>query len=293
VELTSTNERLFEVGGCCTTRRSCFYSNIIYFTGNPAAAVYTCKSSYHQYFRGDGNIYWQPGVTPANLIVARDGTTTWPLSQWRTMVPTEEKASVVADPLLLKPTKPYVVPQGFNVVPASPAIDKGVPFPGYATFPADPVTTDYIGRYRDDKPDVGAFEGMGFATFGSGCPGTNKKVPQMGYTGTVAVPSPTFAVTVKDGLASSSGFLVMGHSLTGWRSIPLPFDLGGGCQLVTGLTLLFPAGISTGGTATQPVPIPNLSLLVGNSLYVQWLIADPASASPFLLTTSDGGAMNF
>jgi hypothetical protein len=295
VEMGSKVTRLFELGGCCTTRRACWYGNIIYFSGNTTAAVYEVASRDLQYFRGDGNIYWNPAVKAANLGIGRSSTTAtpWNLTNWRSQVTNQEKASQVVDPLLLKAKPPYIVPQGFNVVPASPAIDKAVSFPGYATFPADPVETDYNGRYRDDKPDVGAFEGSGFATFGTGCPGTNKKVPQMGYNGTVAIPSPGFQATVKDGKPSAPSFLVVGHSLTSWRSITLPFDLGGNCELITGLTLTFPKNLGANGAATQPVPIPNISLLVGNSVYLQWLIADSASASPFMLTTSDGGAINF
>ena len=292
VDAGASCQRLIETGGCCNTRYTNYYGNIFYWTG--PAAVYQCRSSYQQYFRGDGNIYWNPKFNPTTLPVGRDGATLYTLAKWQTTIKGEAKSKVV-NPMLLKPTAPYVVPAGFRPLPASPAKDAAVEFPGYATFTAKPILTDFAGRFRDAKPDVGAFELSGFAVFGNGCPGSGKAVPAMGYQGTVSIPSTNFAVTLSKGLGGAPAFLVLGTSKDQWGPLNLPFPFGGGCNLYTGITAAFAQvlkGTGAGnGTAVQFIPIPNVSALAGNDIFFQWLLQDAGSGSSLGFTSSDGGAL--
>lgn len=291
VDTGATCSRIFELGGCCTTRKSLFYSNIVYWTGN--AAAIESKTTVHQYFMGDGNIYWNPAFNPTNLPVAWDTSITYTLAAWQTAI-NGEAASKVIDPILVRPIFPYL-PGSLNVRPNSPAKDAGVEFAGYATFPADPVTTDFQGRFRDDKPDIGAYELSGFAVFGDGCTGTGSAIPAMGYQGTVAIPSTNFAVGISNGLGGAPAILFLGLSRTNFGPLPLPLALGGGCNLLTDITATFGVALmgsgSGAGTASLFIPIPNNVALNGTNLFFQWAVIDSLGASPLGIAMSNGGAL--
>ena len=77
----------------------------------------------------------------------------------------------------------------------------------------------------------------------------------------------------------------------GGGSIPLPFDLGGGCQLLVSPDAARSAVTNAVGDASLPLIIPNQPALIGVNMYFQWVVIDPASPSAFGVTVSEGAAM--
>ena len=128
--------------------------------------------------------------------------------------------------------------------------------------------------------------------YGQGCQGTGGFVPVINSNNVPALNSTNYAIQVHDALAPTAALLALGASNTTWNGIPLPFALGGGCSLHTGLTALFAqptSGSGPGmGTATQPLPIPNDPGLRGAQLFVQWLVIDAAAANPYQLAPTAG-----
>ena len=89
------------------------------------------------------------------------------------------------------------------------------------------------------------------------------------------------------GTALGLGFFVIGHSNTNWGSIPLPFDLGGGCNLKVPMLLVVAGIANAAGRIEMPLPIPGDQALAGARLYGQYLVID-SSPSPFGVTTTAG-----
>jgi hypothetical protein len=84
----------------------------------------------------------------------------------------------------------------------------------------------------------------------------------------------------------------LGTSNTSYNGLPLPFALGGGCNLLVSMALQTPhvlMGAGAGsGTASQLLPIPNIAGLQQMRLYSQWGIVDPAAANPFGIVMTAG-----
>ena len=289
IDTTTAGGSIVVARGCCTTRRSWLYSNIFYNTGDgPCIKWGSTSTSYPiaTYYRGDGNIFWRPGTTP--VVVGLYGTTKHNLTSWQQLTG-QDQASKVGDPGLVNPfQKPYIFKLRANAL----AKDMGVAFPGQPTFPAFPITDDFEGNPRDSKPDVGAYEVTNFNLFGRGCAGTGSFVPELGYTGQAAIGGANFNVTLAKALGGSAALLAIGSGNTSWGPITLPFDFGG-CDLNVPITL----GVSTpvagsgggNGTASVPLPIPNDPALAGARFYLQWLVIDAGSPSPFGVVSTLGG----
>ena len=77
----------------------------------------------------------------------------------------------------------------------------------------------------------------------------------------------------------------------------LPLDLqtvgaGAGCLLHTSTEWILPVPTNLVGGATVIVPVPNLSILAGGTIYHSWLIAD-AGANFAGVTTTSGLRVDF
>lgn len=128
--------------------------------------------------------------------------------------------------------------------------------------------------------------------FGTGCQGSGGFVPVIDSKNVAQVNSTNFTIELNDARAPSAALLALGASNTTWNGVPLPFALGGGCNLLAAATLLFVqpvAGAGPGtGTAAQILPIPNDQSLRGARLYAQWLVVDAAAANPFGIAPTAG-----
>ncbi len=129
--------------------------------------------------------------------------------------------------------------------------------------------------------------------FGQPCAGSGKVLPLISASGVPAIGSTNWTLRLDKAFAPSLGLLALGHSTSSWRGITLPFGIGGGCRIYTGLTLLFTAPVKGSGPGTGqaslvlPIP-PNMGVLRGVNLYAQWLVVDPGSGSWTGLTTTAG-----
>ena len=132
----------------------------------------------------------------------------------------------------------------------------------------------------------------GVLAYGSGCVGTNGKVPTIGITGTPKVGQP-FTVHLSQALPGTLAILLQGYSSTSWNAFPLPLDLGflgmGGCKLLAAPQFLSSKFASVGATAglgkashTYLVPSPSAA---GITAYVQWYATDPG---PWFLAALPG-----
>jgi len=120
----------------------------------------------------------------------------------------------------------------------------------------------------------------GPARFGQGCPGTSHRVPRIGSLGTVGL-GQTLVVTLENALPMSVAGLV-------YNATSHPVRLGG-CTVYVSLAdagvLLAPTDAT--GRATLAIPVPNDPALLGQTLYLQWLVVDPAGGLLGTLSLSD------
>lgn len=257
-----------------------FWGNVFNMIGPGTCLNVSPTTASLQYWESDANLY----NAPAGNIAALGTTTYNTLSAWQ-QATNKDANSLQADPLLRQTQQ---APYDLRPMPNSPVKDRGVRTPAY-------VTEDYERRLRDGLPDLGAYEMSGFALFGTGCAGSGAATPELSSTGAIALGSTTFTITLRKALGGTNAALGIGTSRTRFGSINLPFDLGGGCNLLIDLpiTSAFPvAGSGAGnGTANVPLPIPNNPSLLGGSTYFQWFVVDPATQSNFGVTTSNGGVL--
>lgn len=168
----------------------------------------------------------------------------------------------------------------------SPCIDAGVdPTTGwlYLDFEGDPRRID--GNVDGlAVVDMGMDEHSGVRAFGTGCAGSGGFVPVAGFSGGFPrTDNPNFEMVVRQVLGGSTGALILGDSRSQWALGPLPFELGvigmPRCWLRVSMVYLTAAGlVGTGpgnGVGRVSLPVPNDPVLRGQSVFAQWLIADP------------------
>ena len=255
------------------------YANVMAMTG-PGTCVNVTQTGTLQFWESDANVYWAPsgdvgriGTTPYNTLAAWQAATT------------KDAGSISGDPLFVGATS---TPPNLHVLPVSPVLNASTKTPAF-------VTDDYDGRLRDPNPDIGAYELNGFAPYGTGCAGSGSAVPQIGATGTVAVGSTNFAVTLTQALGGTAAALMLGADKTTFSGIPLPYALGGGCNLYLAPLVFLGVG-TTGngagnGTATIPLVIPNSPGLYGSSTYVGWVVIDSGATNKYGITNSAAAAI--
>lgn len=133
-------------------------------------------------------------------------------------------------------------------------------------------------------------------TFGSGCTGTGGFAPVIGSNNAPLINTTNFQVELNDAWGGPTvAIMALDLSNTNAGGIPLPFALGGGCNLLVGtgslLVHLLTGGAGPGtGTAAQVLAVPNNPGIVGLWLFCQWGVNDPASLSPLQVATSAGFA---
>lgn len=177
-------------------------------------------------------------------------------------------------------TAPTSLPTGLKLDTTSPAIGAAVGTPAY-------VTDDFEGAPRNSPATLGAFRGPRISTwvpYGQGCPGSGNIVPEIGFTGTLALGSNDFTVTLQKALG---GFTVQALMALGVQKIQA--NLGGTCNLLVNPLVILQtnsAGSGAGtGSAQFKLPIPNNPSLIGKQLHFQWAVTDPAAAGAKLATT--------
>ncbi len=105
-----------------------------------------------------------------------------------------------------------------------------------------------------------------------------------------------FDVTLSGGAPNAPAFLFFGASNTALGVLPLPFDLGligaSGCMVLTSSDVATPAvPIGAAGAATFSTVIPPSGSLVGNTLYLQWILIDIGANALGVITSNGGEAM--
>lgn len=134
-----------------------------------------------------------------------------------------------------------------------------------------------------------------FELMGSGCTGSNRLRPELGFVGVPTLGQNTVFL-LERGLASSTAFLSLGASSTAWGPTPLPFDMGAigapGCMALCSLDIVLSTAIDVTGQANLSLPVPSLAALLGQPLFSQWLVVDPA-VNALKLVVSSGGKGKF
>lgn len=226
----------------------------------------------------DGNLFWAPGGAVGRLDPQLPG---WrELSDWQ-LITGFDQASVQQDPQLLSTARP---PFDLHPLPTSPVRNAAVGTPPF-------IGTDFDGRLRDHAPDIGAYESTSFAIFGSACIGSGGLRPILSGRGTVAIGATDFVIELANAQPNAYAVLIGGDSRREAGSMRLPFDLGGGCALLTAPLVCHGMVAGPAGTAVVPMPIPYSGGLVGANLYFQWLVFDPGSGSRFGVVASQAGAL--
>lgn len=127
--------------------------------------------------------------------------------------------------------------------------------------------------------------------FGTGCRGSNTRVPVLRHTSMPALGG-TLGLQLDDALGNAPAFLVLGSSRTADALGPLPRDLAilgmPGCQQYVDLLVSLFTPTMASGSATISLAVPNQPGLLGLRLPLQWLALD-AAANRFGATTSNGG----
>ena len=145
-----------------------------------------------------------------------------------------------------------------------------VPFPGpqlpymarVGPLPGVPVDFDFAPR-----PD-----GI-INFFGRVCGATTQ--PIISVVNQQTTPSPNFGFGVFSATPGIAALFVLGGNEQQTFGVPLPITLASGCQLLVSLDVGIGHTIDAQGAAFQPVPIPNLPSLIGQSIYAQWVLATP------------------
>jgi hypothetical protein len=132
--------------------------------------------------------------------------------------------------------------------------------------------------------------GLTTEVFGQGCPGTGGITPTLSSSGPPTIGTSGFAIELHDAVSPGFGFFVLDATNATWAGGPLPFDLGGGCNLLVGTTVsvlhLIQGGGPGLGTSRQVFPMPANPAFAGNSLFAQWGVVDPAAQNAYGLCTS-------
>jgi hypothetical protein len=254
------------------------HGNVFALTGTGTCIVLNASTSLPQPYVGDGNVFWCPAGEVGRMTPTGPGDTT--LAGWQ-VTTGQDLGSVQADPLFRNAAAP---PFDLRVLPGSPAHDRALNTPSY-------VVEDRNGWLRDAQPDAGAYESLGFATFGQGCAGTGSLMPQIASTGAVALGA-VFTIDVHNAFANAPALSWGGFSRTSFGGQQLPYPLGGGCAVQAAPEASLFLLTDGTGSAQRFLVVPNNLALLGNAFYFQWGVLDPGSVSPLGLTVSNGGAVN-
>jgi len=134
--------------------------------------------------------------------------------------------------------------------------------------------------------------GLTTEVFGRGCPGTGGISPTLSTSGPPAIGASNFAIELHDAMSPGFGFFVVDATNAFWAGGALPFDLGGGCNLLVGTTVsvlhLIQGGGAGLGTSSQSFPVPMNPAYAGYSLFAQWGVVDAGAPNAYGLCTTPG-----
>ncbi|MFQ5503242.1 MAG: hypothetical protein ACE5F1_00415, partial [Planctomycetota bacterium] len=72
-------------------------------------------------------------------------------------------------------------------------------------------------------------------------------------------------------------------------ALPLPFTFAPGCKLLVSGEVSIPTTVSGTGTASVPIPIPNIKDIVGAPFFNQFLVVDPANSLGLVASNAGQG----
>jgi hypothetical protein len=180
---------------------------------------------------------------------------------------------------------------GTVVTATAPATLEGLPFARwYLNGAPQAAGVISINVTMSAGNTIDAYYGLAgtFATFGTGCLGSNALRPAVGATGSPVI-GQTVTYRVSNALATTPAFMHFGLSNSNWLGIPLPFNLSliGAPNCFAYVDQVVTMGTATsGGVATRNFTIPFNLAFVGIPHYVQWTLLD-RSANQLGLTTSN------
>ena len=157
------------------------------------------------------------------------------------------------------------------------------------------IRSSSIADYTSDTWEYASLRPASFAAFGTGCPGSGGMPVLAGDIGSLPWLGDNFDATLTNlGTGPFAvPFVILGDSKSTWGSTPLPLDLTSigmpGCTLYTSLVVSYQL-LNIGGAATWSVPIPNLAILVGVSVFAQGAIVSP-STNPLNLVMSNAAEL--
>lgn len=132
----------------------------------------------------------------------------------------------------------------------------------------------------------------GFSTFGSGCRGPAGTPTMAVVQNSLPIVGRQFQVSITSLPAAvyNSVFGVVGASKTRWKATPLPLDLTPmgitGCSMYVSPDYMEEIQ-NLGGTATWTMKVPNVSSLVGSTVFIQaWVIDGNANPGAVLVTNA-------
>ena len=256
------------------------WGNTFMIVGQGTAIVVNTSSGIAQPFTADGNVYFCPAGSIGRVGPGSTGTAYATLAAWQAATG-QDVGSIETDPLLVAP---FATPPDLRPTSTSPITGVAVNTPAF-------VTDDFAGRLRDAAPDAGAYESTSFALYGAACPGTGALAPTMSHSGTAQLGAPNFAFELTQAPPSALAVLFGGFSRTQSTAGPLPFDLGGGCEVLAAPDAAVSFVSDAQGAVTVPYPLPNATWLVGVDIYFQWGVIDAGSGSAYGITTSEAGAL--
>lgn len=132
-----------------------------------------------------------------------------------------------------------------------------------------------------DSVTIGCESGFGWASYGSGCPGSNGLTPRINVTGCTGG-GDTVTVAIDRGLPSSVALLFLGAS-----QVALP--IGGGCTLNV-FPIISSVALPLDSTGAIAVPAVVPAGLGGASVKLQVFVVDPAKL-PLGASNSNGGSL--
>ena len=115
--------------------------------------------------------------------------------------------------------------------------------------------------------------------------------PKIGANGRPEI-GRSFDLTLTAAASRVDAALLVGLSDRQWGSVPLPFDLGlfgaPGCSILVAGDIYLPLRVSSSGSATFRIPVPNTKSIVGKSFFTQFMILDRKANQLGIVTTQGG-----
>ncbi len=275
-----------QVGGVFGRQSEVSNNLFVNYGVSPTVLFYSSSSfemlcDYNLYFRKGGTAPIQldpPGGLPTQSLT---------LAQWQTQ--SGQGANSISGDANYRST-------------TSPSFDLHIDASSPGNAAAGPrhsfVVDDYEDNLRYSQTAMGAFEGVlpiTFTRFGNGCKGSGGWVPTIRASGDLGIGSKTLAINLAlaRGGPGITATLLIGASNKSFAGLPLPFPIGGGCDLLVSPDVLntVPMQGATGfatGYAYVPFPIPNDPRLVGARLYFQWMVTDQVQGGTGLVFTEGG-----